>query len=291
MSTNKDKIKGDYSYTKFTTVGYFVLGALVFFAGFVYALLDKNFILFNSFLKNAVDSLSGNWREMILALSGSAMFYWIFFCIRKGIQTISNKFINTEAKDKILETLRLRETYDWIKREKQDNDPINEKNIDKYVKDECIKEALKEWLKIKKHLKIILVIYIISAIVVLILPGVPKPEYVPWFFITYTFMFIFSSAFYFYLFSKLFLKSFIRLSYSVFWPTILTIAVNLFFGLSMNTLCSKDPELSVFIPIVIFALFFIVTAIFETLSYNKVEKDKFSTQSFVWTSVASQSFF
>lgn len=285
MSTEKDE-KNDYYYTKFTTVGYFFLGALVLCTGFVYAPLNDDIISFNVFLNIIVDLLSDNWREMILALLGSSIFYWIFFCVRKGMQAISNKFINTKEENKITETLKLRETYELIKKKKNNNDHINEQDIDNFVEDECVRNALKEWLKIESKIKRLLLGYFVGAvIVVVIFPGVSKTGYVPWFFITYTFMFIFSSMYYVYLFSNLFLESFIRLSYSVFYPTILSIAVNLFFGLSMNMICLVKPLLSVFIPIVIFALFFIVTAIFEITSYKKVKADKFSSRGFVWTCV------
>ncbi len=84
------------------------------------------------------------------------------------------------------------------------------------------------------------------------------------------------------------IKSFIRLSYSVLYPTVLTIAVNIYFGLSVDNLCTEEFQISTYIPIIMFGLFFIISAGIEFLSYKKEDNKKnvnFSTYGFVIISI------
>ena len=79
-----------------------------------------------------------------------------------------------------------------------------------------------------------------------------------------------------------------RLSYSVLYPTVLTIAVNIYFGLSVDNLCTEEFQISTYIPIIMFGLFFIISAGIEFLSYKKEDNKKnvnFSTYGFVIISI------
>lgn len=287
MNTDADKKRknNDYKYTKLSTVGYFGLGAVTFCAGFVYALLNNDNMSFYSLIRIMMEVLSVNWRELILAVSGTAFFYWAFFCIRKGMKSISDKYNGETENEHVTETLQLREKCEEIIKKKNSDERINEQDIEK-VENQNIKNALKEWFRINQKIKWIFWGYIIYGVVVLVFV-VFRSEYFPWFFITYTLLFLFSTCFYATLFSKLYFRSFTRLSYGILYPTILSIAVNLYFGLSVSALCIEKPLISVFIPIIIFALFFIIIAVFEILSYRKESgpADKFSARGFVGTSV------
>lgn len=275
------KEKTKVKYKKFTMVGYFGLGLIVLFAGFIYSALDSDTLQYNGFLMNILFS---NLRLMLASVFCSAFFYWIFFCIRRGIQSISEKFNDSKSiENRVFE---LRKEYKKIKERKDDNKSIDENDIDRSLAETDTKEALKKWLEIKNDIlkKFSLYFAYVMFCIIFLFDDYQSGKF--YFFLTYTFLFFVATLFYVLLFSNLCIMSFFRLSYGVLYPTILSIAVNLYFGLSVNDFCVGEFEKSALWPIVIFAIFFVVTVIFESVSYKEEERGSaISTYGFVFTSI------
>lgn len=214
----------------------------------------------------------------------------MFFCVRKGTVSILDEYKKQTSKDEdVTGILNLQVKYEQIIRNKNSNERINMQDIENSEEEDNVKQALKEWLGIKNKMTKIWISYIIYIVIgFAIVPNLFRQGHFPWFFISYTLMFLLSTSFYLLLFSKLYIKSFLRLSYSILYPTILSIAVNIYFGLSMNAFCVVILPLSNVMSIFIFILFFVITAIFEIKSYKLDGKNanKCSTHGFVWTSIS-----
>lgn len=281
----EEKIKRRFK--KRTILGYFFLGVAAFLVGVVYGLYEDAY-LYSSYHEILIE-LFDSFQSIFFAVASSFLFYYVFFKIRRNIDNIAVEYDN---KGKIVyslkekELLELREKYIQIKKAKKTDEPVKEEDICASEESPEIKKALIRWMSSKNSIFGVAVLYCIATVVVLVVVlGMPDRGIQFWrFFAPYVTLFVISTCFYAVLFCTLRIKSFMRLSYSVLYPTILTIAVNIYFGLSVNKLCMGSLALSVYMPIALFAFFFIVTAIIELMSYMIKDKDKnehFSTYGFV----------
>lgn len=266
----------------FTTIGYFFLGALVIVVGFAYTIdTGDSGVIISTYA--IIKELFYNCAEIFISFLLSAFFYWIFFSVRKGIMNIQQTYDDKNWTN----LLGLRKRYLSIRKKRNHKGSINTDDINTHIKSKKNKKALTVWLSVKKKIIKIMYTYFAFAIVITVFFTVMNYGKLPWFFITYTFLFLFSTMFYVYLFSALHFKSFMRLSYTVLFPTILSIAINFYFGLSAKAILSNSLLSLVFLPILIFVLFLVLTAFFEVLSYSRPPKcrNRFSTNGFVYTSI------
>ena len=274
---------------KRTAVGYFLLGVMSFFVGIFYGLYDDGILVPS--LEDTLQIFMGNLQAILYAVASSMIFYYVFFSIRKKIDDIKTerdeegmvKHILTEK-----ELLDLRDCYLKIKGKKRQrtDEPVEKKDISASGESEHTKKALGKWMEYRKKVIGIAAIYLLAIIVILIfMQGIPNMKAQFWnFFAPYTLLFAFATCFYAILFFTLRIESFMRLSYSVLYPTVLTIAVNIYFGLSIKALCSQSVSPPVYMPIAVFFVFFVLTAVIELVSY-KLKNQHFSTYGFVGISL------
>ncbi len=268
-------------YTKRTMGGYFMLSACSFFVGAIYNFSPQ---LTESFLKF--------WIPILFAVCISFFFYGIFFSIRNSIREIYKS--SDATLDKAL--FIYRKKYKKLKQEKVN---VNNENITlKDIKDSGLPPAqivaLTTWDEKRKKLLVYGLLHIV-AIAVSLLIFYDKLSYSQsFFFFTYSGLFLISSWFYIYLFYTLRFKSFFRLSYAVFYPTVLTIAVNFYYGISLSSFFPSDnanhsPIVGPIIifgipidgPVLIFGAFFFAISISEIVSYRCNSEDQVSSNSFV----------
>lgn len=284
-------------YKKRTISGYFLLGVIAFGVGVVYGLYEDA-DLYSSLMDN-FDFLFNNLRAILFAVASSIVFYWLFFFIKNKIEDIATEYDKEGKKVYKLneeELIGLRDCYLKIKKDKSQttNEQIKEEDILAVKafndKEDHIRKALVRWWKLRKIPQIVAWGYmLVIAIIFLIVVGDDgKGRPFLNFFVPYTLLFSIPAIYYAILFYTLRIKSFMRLSYSVLYPTILTIAVNIYFGLSINELCAESFSCSTYCPIFIYASFFLFTAAFELLSYKKWKRfrqEKISTNGFVMVSI------
>lgn len=257
-------------YTIKTILGYFLLGVLSFVAGSLYSNWDapEKFIIL----------LKDNIFVIAMSLIGSSLFYFAFFHIRENIDKIvllngrNDDILNEE------ELLSLGDKYHELMKKKPNHAGISEKDITESGLDDKSQCALKIFLG-QSNVKWILVTYFFLFVV--FTAFFVQFELNAVFFVTYTLLFLFSTSFYSRLFLSLRLETFIRLSYCILYPTVLTIAVNFYFGLSIAQLTNNIFQ-PAYISVLIFAFFFVFSAICECFSYIfKNQIKSFSTGSFV----------
>lgn len=274
MSDNK-------KFTKRTVGGYWGLGLICFMSGFIYSSIPNNDLSFQQFFIEVRNRIGINYNGIIFLLSivSSFGFYIIFFEIKNKINKISHPFcefdnIEYKLKDKEEIFYKLREKFLIILslRGQGSDEFLTEEYIENQSLDPASKASLKDWLKSRNHIGIIAVAFsAISMIVFAIL--LPYGRNSAIFFAFYIMPFLIGAWFYAILFWTLRIKSFIRLSYYVLYPTILTIAVNLYFGLAASGLLYS--EASALKALLLLYAFLIVTAVIEVFSYErKVKKDE-----------------
>lgn len=276
-------------YKKRTTVGYYLLGIISFGVGVVYGLYEDTNL--TQLFTKVFDIISNNIEAIACAVGSSFLFYLLFFRIRKiidEIAVVSDAEHKSSYKLKENELIELREYYLKIKKDKRarTDEQITKEDIwstkELGYEVDNLKQALVKWLEKRNNIILIAAGYILLVVIILIF--LPASSSVKMHFFTpYVGLFCGVTLFYAYLFYSLRIESFMRLSYSVLYPTILTIAVNIYFGLSINELCTESVSCYTYFPLCAYALFFFITAILELLSYNikKWSKEHFSTCVFV----------
>ena len=280
-------------YKKRTWIGYFSLSAVAFFVGAIYGIYED--VSLKLLLKSVWDIFENNLYAIVFAEGSSIVFYFVFFKIRENIEEISrerNEKGITICTHKEEELTELRNRYVNIKKSKREktDESVNKEDILNSKEQDYVKSALQRWMDMSTDVKRIGAGYTIGLIVIsLFMWNSPNLRLQLWrFFVPYATIFFISTLFYTILFEKLCIKSFIHLSYSVLYPTVLTIAVNIYFGLSVDNLCTEEFQISTYIPIIMFGLFFIISAGIEFLSYKKEDNKKnvnFSTYGFVIISI------
>lgn len=285
------KEKNIRRYKKRTKIGYFFFGLIAFFVGVAYGLYED--AKWYTSITEALDFFWNNFFIIGLGIGSSSFFYVEFFEIRQKIDDISAGHIENGVSRKLeeYELFELRNSYlkIWKDKQKKTNEPLKEDDILQSNEPEHMKQALKNWFGYRKEvvrIPKIFGVYILFVSAILFFTD--KEVQLFSFFCPYIALVWLSLFFYCLLFYTLRIKSLVRLSYCVLYPTVLTIAVNIYFGLSIHELCSNKFPLSAHVPVAVFVFFFFVTAAIEFLSY-KIDDDersqRVSTYGFVGISL------
>lgn len=278
-------------YKKRTIIGYFFLGVAAFIVGIVYGLYEA--VSLGGSYYEIVKKLFNNFQAIFFAVGSSCVFYYIFFKIRRNIDDIAVEY-DEQGKEVYRlcenELLDLREKYMQIKKDKATDEPVKKQDILATENSDEIKKAFDKWIDYKDRISGVTVIYFVAVVGIFIWAlGISDMRLqFRRFYAPYVALFAVSTCFYSILFCTLRIKSFMRLSYSVLYPTILTIAVNIYFGLSIKKLCFDSFSKSTYMPIILFAAFLVITAIIELISYmfnNRDTRECVSTYGFVGTSI------
>jgi hypothetical protein len=265
---------GMNSYKWRTVVGYWGLGAICFITGLIYALIPSNHLHLNEFYGIFWEKIGSDYNGLVFALSVSSSigFFVIFFKIKDCISEIYSIFKEIEkgTDDEFYEGLRERcfkigctpKIGKYLMCEK------TEKKIENGLKCSLNKKiTLLRWLRLKRTVMIWTVLYSVICSLMLILVFMFSSGWrSALFYASYVIYFLVASWFYAILFCSLRIKSFTRLSFYVLYPTILTIAVNIYYGLASRSLLSFD--ISAIRTFILLLSFFVLTAIFELFSYS-----------------------
>lgn len=274
-------------YTRFTIIGYFFVGLFSMALGFLYNYMPDVFESV-SLSVTSIQSTRDVAIACVLAIIPTFCFYKLYFELHKGIRFLQPDHL-----------IAIRSAINQLRYQKKlkSDEKLDHIDIDNAPLDEDLKQQIHTWFRTQEKCKFWAKSYVIVICFILVflyfffrtsiqLPNENKlfSGYLI-FMACYSSLYIVVICFYTLLIHACYIESFRRLSYTIFFPTIVSVAVNMYFGLSANEIISMS-KLRI-IPILLFMAFFLFVSIFEILSYKLAsgKSDKFSTLSFVWISI------
>jgi len=287
-------------YKKHTIIGYYALGLISYLAGLVYSIFQNTPISLDQFINEFRRKITDGPTValFIASVALSASFYHLYFKIKNSMKNMSREHETKKENEFILtsdgedEFYKSRVYYKRIRNSKDTDEKITDEDIKKHFKNEVKAKKLPKpeeehkrlaslkrsqaslirWLELRQKICNWAIVYTLACAVVFFFLIQMFDLTVALSYAFYIVAFLIASWFYVFQFWTMRIKSFIRLSYCVLYPTILTIAVNLYFGLSSDGFLSQNGDAIVALCFLYF--FLIVAALFEMFSHTR-DKEKF----------------